>query len=81
MKVFESNDKVVLPPWDPMVSCPANLLRHPSLITRRVRLPNVVPRGSWTEMCYAASSPQIAKMCRPRMCQFEYPDVVYRDLC
>jgi hypothetical protein len=43
VKVYESNDKVVLPPWDPMVRDRTNLSRHPLLITCRVRSPD----GLW----------------------------------
>jgi hypothetical protein len=41
VNVFESDDRVVLPLWDPMVSRRAYLLDQLSLMTRRVHSPEV----------------------------------------
>ena len=41
VKVFESGARVVLPPWDPMVSRRAYLLHRLSLIVRRVLWPEM----------------------------------------
>ncbi len=79
VKVYESNDRVVLPLWDPMVRYRINLLRRPSPITCRVRSPDVLPpRLMDLAMVMRLFFSPIAQI---SVLNLENPDLNLRDLC
>ena len=86
VKVYEGNDRVVLPPWDPMVRHRINHLRHPPLITtRRARSPDVLPtavHGLGNVLCAGFFPPYCTDGRVILACaNLEKPDLIHRDLC